>query len=161
MPRTQYRRSGFECEFFWLQIVGFYTRRHQKNRRKKKMQWIILHVTTPLLLKHMFSRSQTCMRSIYFHASTYSCRSSRMSLRFFKPTVNTQPSATVAWIVWYSTHLTCMQFFVWQFAIIRIAIWLVQHHSQWFNYTFKTPVSNFHEDAQFWESLYSVRTEAT
>ena len=61
-------------------------------------------------------------------------------------------------MVFYPSH---MQFFVWQFAIIRIAIWLVQHHSQWFNYTFKTPVSNFHEDAQFWESLYSVRTEAT
>ena len=38
--------------FFWLQIASFSIPRNQKNCKKKNMQWIILHVTSPLLRKY-------------------------------------------------------------------------------------------------------------
>ena len=37
--------------FFWLRIASFDIPRNQKNRMKKIMQWIILHIILPLLLK--------------------------------------------------------------------------------------------------------------
>ena len=40
------------ARFFWLGIESFSIPHNQKNRRKKNMQWIILHVTSLLLLKH-------------------------------------------------------------------------------------------------------------
>ena len=88
------RRLGFESRFFWLQIVSFYTRCNQNNRRKKNTQWI-LHVTTPLFsIEHtcLWSQTCTCSRSrvfnIYLHACTYSRRSPRMSLDSSSATVN-------------------------------------------------------------------------
>ena len=68
----------------WLWIASFYTRHNQKNTH-----WIILHVTTPLLL-NCTCDAYVCLRSPTFNLTCvwYSCRSSRMSLRWFKPTVN-------------------------------------------------------------------------
>ena len=65
---------------FWLRIASFYTRSNQKNCSKKNTQCIILHVTTPLLLKHVRTHdckhakpswSQMCL--ICLHACVYSC----------------------------------------------------------------------------------------
>ena len=38
------------ARFLWLWITSFSILHNQKNRRKKKTQWIIIHMTSPLLL---------------------------------------------------------------------------------------------------------------
>ena len=110
------------------------------------------------------SRLQICTPSwfhaclIYLHACTYGYWLLRMSLWLFKPTVNLptniQSSATVAAVVWYSingpatphgasqaTHwpsIASIEGLVWRFIVIKIASWLVLHHSQSNKYVLKT-----------------------
>ena len=92
----EYCRLGFECEILLIVNCEFLHKKQSKELHKK--EYAMNNVTydhTPFarMLACMRSQTCTCYRyhacSLYLHAYTYSCRSSRMSrLRFFKPTAN-------------------------------------------------------------------------
>ena len=111
-----YRRLGFECEIDLTANCEFYTRRDQKNRRKKNTQWIMLHVTTPLLHACSFvidpkhacvidithARS-TCMHvrqlSIVENESSFNSSSKLSTCQHHS---QCQAKRTIARAVWYS-----------------------------------------------------------
>ena len=134
------------ARFFWLRIANLYTRRNQKNCRKKNTQWIILHVTTSLSLKpacssacnHKHARVLDLTRvwsGMYIKLLIVENESSLILQ------ANCQPANHPAkhnWLKQYGILLICSLtshtsiakdwrcgFLVWQFAIIRIVIWLV------------------------------------